>query len=375
MEVCWSVGASLGIFDTIRGADFQTRHLLLALEAGDARHIALALAGEAAYSAAPGVGNRARTAKLVESSTAIAAKIGDDHAIATARCCAGVAAYLEGRFPAARQLCDEGAAMLRERCTGVAWETFTAQLFSLWALAYSGEIAELGRRVPIALKAARERGDLYAATSVRIGLPTLARLVAGEAKAVRAEAGEAIGQWSQRGLLNQHADYLLGEGDVDLYLGDAESAHRRITEAWPELRDSVLRHIQITRVECTYQRARAAVALAASGRDASKRLAEAEADAQRLERERVGYARAFATAVRAAASAQRGQLAKALDLLDGAARAFTAEGMALHAAAARLRRARLAGASDGEAAEAWMRKQGVAVPDHVLRMLMPGFAS
>ncbi len=46
VDACWSVAIGLGLVDTIRAADFQARHLLLALKTGDPLRIARALAVE-----------------------------------------------------------------------------------------------------------------------------------------------------------------------------------------------------------------------------------------------------------------------------------------------------------------------------------------
>jgi eukaryotic-like serine/threonine-protein kinase len=49
IDTCWSVAEGLGLVDTIRGADFQARHLLLALRAGEPLRVARALAMEIPY--------------------------------------------------------------------------------------------------------------------------------------------------------------------------------------------------------------------------------------------------------------------------------------------------------------------------------------
>ncbi len=54
VDICWSAGIALGMVDTVRGAHFQARGLLLALQVGEAHRVARALAGEAGFAAAAG---------------------------------------------------------------------------------------------------------------------------------------------------------------------------------------------------------------------------------------------------------------------------------------------------------------------------------
>ena len=54
IDTCWAVAAGLGAVDLIRGADFQSRHLLLALRAGEPFRVARAMAFEAAQTARAG---------------------------------------------------------------------------------------------------------------------------------------------------------------------------------------------------------------------------------------------------------------------------------------------------------------------------------
>ena len=66
IDATWSVAVALGTVDTVRGADFQTRNLILALKAGEPYRIARALTMEAAYVATAGGPGHARAAKLLE---------------------------------------------------------------------------------------------------------------------------------------------------------------------------------------------------------------------------------------------------------------------------------------------------------------------
>ncbi|MBL9013017.1 MAG: AAA family ATPase, partial [Myxococcales bacterium] len=74
VDLCWSVAGGLAMVDTVRGADFQTRHLLLALRAGEPTRIARALAVEGGFHAVGGRGSRRRAATLFEQARALLAR-------------------------------------------------------------------------------------------------------------------------------------------------------------------------------------------------------------------------------------------------------------------------------------------------------------
>ncbi len=146
--------------DTIRGAYFQTLHFRLAMRAGEPFRVARALALEAAFSAASGTRTASRSARLVADAETLAARIGDPWVRGWVRGSSGVVAALEGRWPEGLRLCDEGEAMFHDRCGGTAWELSTFRFFTTYALAFTGQMRELHRRVPAYARAALERGAI-----------------------------------------------------------------------------------------------------------------------------------------------------------------------------------------------------------------------
>src|SRR5262249_47244940 len=153
----WSAAGCFAFVDTIRGADFQTRHLLLALGAGEPYRVSRALATEAGYSATAGRKAGARTRRLLEEAARLAHEIGHPHAIGMHAGATGISAYLEGRWREARVHCDQAAEIFLKHCTGATWELDTVQLYGLFARAYLGDLRELGERTQRALFEADHR--------------------------------------------------------------------------------------------------------------------------------------------------------------------------------------------------------------------------
>src|SRR2546421_4055975 len=170
IDTCWAVAAGLGAVDLIRGADFQSRHLLLALRAGEPFRVARAMAFEAAQTASRGAPARKRALQIAHRAEELAQRVGHPHAIGLSIWASGVAAYLVGHWKNAATLCERAAEVLRDQCTGVTWELTIANRFMLSAMLNMGEIGEVSRRAPVLLAAALEQGNLFGAMDIRTRL-------------------------------------------------------------------------------------------------------------------------------------------------------------------------------------------------------------
>jgi hypothetical protein len=111
--------------------------------------------------------------------------------------------------------------------------------------------------------------------------------------------------------------------------------------------------------------------MAASARKRARLLERVDADAARLERERVPYALAWAAQLRGGAAALRDEARAAEGHLAHAIVGFTRADMALEAAVTRARLAERTGGDEGEAALDWLRAQGCAHPRRIVRMALP----
>ncbi len=377
IDVCWSAATGLSVVDTIRGADFQSRCLLLALRAGERSRIARSLAMQAAHSATGGLRCRPRTARLLAAAEQLALQAEDAYPRGMVALARGAATYLEGDWKEAHVHCDRACDIFRERCTGVHWEQNTASAFGLWALSHMGEIAELGRQWPRLLAEARDRGDLYAVMNLSTYLLSIVRLAAGEPDLARDEVGQAMAHWSRGGYHVQHNDQAWGMAQIELYAGRGGAAWDLITWNWPALSRSLLLRVQFIKVAMWQLRARCALAAAEGSIEPEPLLHTAAADARRLESEATPWSLASARLVRAALAWNRGDDVAAADLLTDAAGRFDAIPMALCAAAARRRLGVLVGGDRGAAlvtaADTWMRGQEVRDPVRMTEVYAPGF--
>ena len=173
--------------DTLQGAYFQTRGLLLALRAGEPERLVTALAMEAAHTSVEGSFTSAAHGRYLHTAQTLAQQINRPYAQAMVALAHGIAAALEGDWRNGQRLCDEAEHILRNSCTGALWELGTAHRFALWPLMFMGEVVEINRRLPRLLKEARERDDLYEETNLCLAIRTFVRLADDEPDRARAE--------------------------------------------------------------------------------------------------------------------------------------------------------------------------------------------
>jgi serine/threonine protein kinase len=376
LNICQSASIGLSMVDTLQGAYFQTRSLLLALRIGDPGRLVTALAMEAAHTSVQGSRSRRRTDRYLQAAQTLAQQVKQPYAHAMVALARGIAAALEGDWRNGQRLCDDAEHVLRDSCTGALWELGTAHRFALWPMMFMGEVVEINHRLPRLLKEARERDDLYEETNLSLTIRTFVRLAADEPERARAELAQVMEKWSQRGFHVQHMNRLFDETQIDLYQDDAETAWRRLADSWPALKQTHLMRVQQIRIIMLHLRARCAVARA-GGKDADSWLRIAERDARSLRREKLLWADALAQLIEAAIAFRRGDAHQSRQILTTAAANLTATDMHLHAAVARRRLGQLLGEAQGQElvrqGEEWMNSQKVRNLDRMTALLAPGW--
>ena len=377
IDVCWSTAVGLALADTVRAAQFSSKHLSLSLSAGEPGRLARALALEAGFIGTMGKSGNARAQALIAVARPLAIRARSSDTEALIESSSGVTAYFNGRWREARTSLEKALAQYQEKGVGTRWELDSGEIFLLGSLVYLGEFRALWRRLPSAMREAQDRGDLYLLTYLRIGEMNAAWLVSDDAETARNHVDETMARWSRRSFQVQHWDELRARGNIDLYEGNARATVDRVQGIWRDLEASLLFRCQLIKGIAWNLRGRSFLAAARLEGDHG-RLATVVRDARKLRRERVPWATAFADLLSAGIADCRGQKEEAVRALHRAVEGFDACGKKLHAAAARHRLGKLLGGDEGRAlldtCDAYMTAEAIKVPMKAIAMIAPGFA-
>jgi serine/threonine protein kinase len=367
IDAAWTVAVGLSTVDNLKGACVQSGNLLLALRLGEPFRVVRAIAAEAPYVGTAGARSKPQVDRLLARATALADDLGDPYAHGFVHLARSFALYMRSEFGAARAAGEDAEAVFERRPVMASWELASARMLSISSHFYDGNLEVVRRRVPALVREAEGRGDVYAATCLRLGVCNSAWLVDDQSAEARRQLRVANESWHYEGVHLQQCWDLLASVHVDLYEDEAEQAHARVQRPWQAIERSFVMRFERLRAELFWLRARAALAYASRPECGhglrSRLLAEAEAWGTRLLRESAPWAGAAGHAVGAGIHAVRGERQPALDRLGRAMSA--AEACNMHI----LLRAH--GQWTGDAGGGLT---GVARPDRWIRMLVPGLS-
>ncbi len=367
LDACWSASIGLGTVDPMPAAYFHTRYLLHAMRLGAPERIARGLVLEAAYQAAPG-GPRlwARSEKLFNEAEEVAKGLKDPHLDGLIELNRGFICFLHGRWREALDRSERARKILRNKCTGVAWELDTANATTMWALYMLGELGKIERRLPEILRDAEARGDLYIRNHLRTWIQPVVFCMRDEPERALAGLKTVTKRLSRGEFKLEHLNALIGEMIVRQYIDDGEAAWLTIRERWSDVKRSFLLHVEQVRVAMFAYRTAAALSASRGSLDARDELRDARKFIRHLRRETVAWARPCALALDGNVAAILGNRSQALELLSEGERLYRELDMKAFAAMARMLRGKLmgddAGAALVESAEEYLRQQGVRSP-------------
>lgn len=377
IDVCRTVAEGLGHLDTLRAADFQTRHLLLALRAGEPDRLARALALEGGFTAA--LGGRSRWyGRLLAEAEALGRRLESPHALGLRAVMAGLASYFAGEFERARDATKQAEGLLLEHGIGLAWELVTARFYHTVSLYYLGEVEELTRCRSAFLKDAAERGNRFATLMFSTGPTNASWLFADDVAGARRAMTEALAEWPEQPFGSPHYMAMTARGRIELYAGTPRAGWEAVERSWPALRRTGLFRIQSVRIAARQIRATCAIGTsgAMSGSE-TRLLATVERDAAAIAAERAPYSGPTAALIIAGVAAGRGSLDAAVCALRAAITGFDACHMNLFLAVSRRRLGELLGGDEGHElvrqANGWMTLHGIVNADRVTATLAPGF--
>src|SRR5207245_629719 len=144
----------------------------------------------------------------------------------------------------AQELLESGESMLRERCTGVAWELHASQLYSLRCLCYLGRARDVEKRLVPLLDDVRRRGDLFLETALRTIFVTFLAVSRDDPEQARSQLEQPselrpLGRFTLQHFWELEARVLLA-----LYLGEGATAHEAWQRRVKDFRRSGLSRIQ-----------------------------------------------------------------------------------------------------------------------------------
>jgi hypothetical protein len=373
LACCWSAVVGLTMTSPLRMAEYQARHLRLALAVREPRRIALGMSFEAIASAladpfAP------RTGRLLGEARAWAARVDEKLTDAYVASAEGTVAFLAGRWRDSLSGCETAERMFRDDCVGAAWEIGTANHMALSCLWHMGRIRELRPRLTRALDEADGRGDLYTATELRTALhPIVCLMDDREATARDVLARSQVGL-AAREITMQHWQHLQSSALVELYAGAPARAVELIAQRLPAIRRAFLLRIYVVRAFTAYVRMTAWLGALADGAPEPARL-RASIRRARTDLGADLVSRSAPPLIDAGLAVLRGDLDAAVIHYRAAAAGFEAGDMMMTAWVARWRLGELLGGDDGRAlidqAAAALRAEGIVRPDRVVAMLAP----
>lgn len=366
-DLCWTLCKGFLLHDVRRGGLFAAEAAVLALDLGEPRRIgrSLALTGVIALERGEASG-----ATWLKEADRVAKKIGDRHAQAFIALCRGVVHRGRGAWSQARGDLEFG---LQQLPAGTAWEHALAAGSLLASLEALGDMAMLALRSQQMVQVAQNLGSKRT-HCLALTYSAVTALAADDVPRCRQRLAEALEVLRGEEYQIAHLYALKVAVECDIYVGDVATAWRRICEQWPAIENSTLLDTGLRRFVATSLRARAGLALWASGTAEFAHIpAVVEQDVAQVERERAEHAQPLGKVLRAGLSMLRGEVNVAQRHLKAAIVGFDGAGMTLHATCARRAAARH-DRNGGmlELAERLIRMQGVARPDRWTAVLAPG---
>ncbi|TNE88470.1 MAG: hypothetical protein EP330_13945 [Deltaproteobacteria bacterium] len=360
IDLCFSAMVGLVGSDRLASAQYQARHLVAALRAGDPPRIARALAGEAVQQAfRGGEGPSQRAEELLRRARELSP--GDPQFDGFIAYCAGVVAFFEDRIVDADQWLDAAERHHLDQTRPATWDLLRVRLMRVWPHFHAGRLRRMGELVQGLVHEAVERENPYAEVTALAETGFVHWLVQDEADLALGLLDAQRARW-ERSFDVQWYALSNARAQIALYRGDVDRAVAELDENTARLRWSMLRGIRLVRAGFGVMAGRVLCGAAAENEGSAREVLAARAYrvADAIAAEQLPAGEGQAALIRGRVAALRGEDERAVTELRRAETLLSPLGYELAAQAARRARARIEGDEAAIAAiDGWLRSEGV----------------
>jgi len=350
----------------------------MALRAGERERIVAALSwGAVTLSTSKFKIDLNTSEKLVAKARKLAEEVATPYCLGMAALSASASGLCQGKFRRGRDNAIIADDYFRNKCNGVTWERDTSEMFHTWSLLFMGEFTELNAFAEAAVFDARERGDVYAATSQAVFALAYSRLAMGDPDGAEVGMEENMSQWAKRGYHMQHFFRMLSMSMIRIYRDQPEDGWAMFESHWPDIKRAMLLEVRIFEIDYFSFKGRSAVASLLRNPKSTEFIRSAEKCASRLEKMKIDWAGAQASGILAGLASIVGDKEKSVAHLRAAVTSFDDTDMGAFAAASRMRLGQLVRGDEGlelvKAGQGFFRSQQVEEIPKMLNVLSPGF--
>lgn len=377
VDVLWASGMQLGLVDIMRGADFMARGLAEALKTGEPHRVARALCTEAWTAVGLESADLTRTHAILDSARELIERLGSPLLDGHLRLAHGMVAFGTHRLPECGTHCRDAERVFRDNCADVVWEITQAQIYQLISMAQMARYDELGPKLELSLREARERGDVWGSSNfMSIGAMSI-KLAHDLPNEAAENVREAMQRWAGGGEFHfQQLFGLFASTYIDLYR-QAHTALDQLDAMWPALKSKMFLRVRFARTTLHELRGRACL-VSGHKRNDPTLLKQAEAESRILLRERTPVASGFGHLLQASLHQERGRADRALESLRLGIPYLASHGLDLWVPPAQHALGKLLGGDEGRelvrSAEQFFAVRHVKHPELFCAMMLPGFA-
>jgi len=378
LDACWTASRGLAYTDGLVGADFHTRHLRLALKAGEPFRLSRALGIEAHMQAIiSGDKKLSRAMELVGEAEQLAEQADKAAARGFVLECRGHVWFAVGHWPKALADLDKAATIFQEQCTGMGQELSYCEAHAALSLFFMGRVRELSKRAPRMLKESRDRSNPYVEGYARGLLGNVVFLAQDRVEEAEEQLSIYRREAGPRRFEGHRFNYAAQTAALRRYVGDAAGTWEICEQDFPEIKKLAMLASALAKAEFWLWRGACAVAGATVAADPRPLLAEAHRNSAKLLKHSSVFARAYGHLTRAGTLALEGNDDAAVADLRRAIDLSASRSMGTHLAAAQRRLAAIVGGSEAESlqadSDAYFDREGIARPERFTDMAAPGF--